>query len=105
MTRARRVMPLVIVDFRATQKPDRVISSCSPERKLCRLRETLNHLRIDCLLKNNQVRRQRNDRFGKRLFPSATTKADVVTQQLQGHPASPGGTTTKYGSPNKTSRP
>src|SRR5215218_5103619 len=76
MTRACRIMPLVIIDFRATQKTDRVISSCRPERKLRRLRETLNYIGIDCLLKNNQVRRQRNDRFRKRLFPSATPKAD-----------------------------
>src|SRR6185369_4437950 len=105
MPRARRIVPLVIVNFRATEKTDRVISSRGPERKLRRLRKTLNYSGIDCLLKYNEVRRRSNNRFRKRLFPAATTEADVVTQQLQRHAFSPDGTTTKYVSPNKTSRP
>src|SRR5215203_6730319 len=104
MPRARRIVPLVIVDFSATQKTDRVISSCGPKRRLRRLRDTLNYSRIGRFLENNEVRRRGNNRFRKRLFPAATTKADVVAQQFQGHAFSPGGATTKYGSPNKTSR-
>src|SRR6185369_9095706 len=80
MTRARRIMPLVIVDFRATQKSDRVISSRRPKRKLRRLRKTLNDSRIDRLLKDYEIWRRRNDRFSECLFPAATTKTDVVTQ-------------------------
>src|SRR5215217_2562431 len=105
MPRTRRVVPLVIINFRATQKTDRVIPSRGPERKLRRLRETLNYSGIDRLLKYNEVRRRSHNRFRKLLFPAATTEADVVTQQLQRHAFSPDGTTTKYGSPNKTSRP
>src|SRR4029078_11953607 len=105
MPRARRIVPFVIVNFRATQKTDRVISSRGPKRKLRRLRDKLDHSGIDCLLEDNEVRRRGHDRFRKRLFPAATTEADVVTQQPQRHAFSPAGTTTKYGSPNKTSRP
>src|SRR6185369_14953750 len=82
MPRARRIVPLVIDNFRATQKTDRVISSRGPERKLRRLRQTLNYRGIDRLLKYNEIGRRGNDRFRKRLFPAATTEADVVTQQL-----------------------
>src|SRR4026208_1457474 len=52
MTCARGIMPLVIVDFRTTQKPDRVISSRGPQRKLRSVGNTLNDPRIDRLLKD-----------------------------------------------------
>src|SRR3954464_982992 len=67
MPGARGIVPLVIINFRTTQKTDRVILSRGPKRVFRRLRDTLDDGRIDRLLKNNEVRRRRHDRFGKRL--------------------------------------
>src|SRR5262245_11865022 len=105
MTRARRIMPLVILDLLTTQKTDRVVSPRCPERKLSGLRDTRNHRGISRFLEDDQIRSGCDDRFRECLLTAVTTKADVVTQQSQRHAFSPDGTTTKYGSPNKTSRP
>src|SRR4051794_21035311 len=94
MTRARGIMPLVILNLSTTQKPDRVISPRVPKRIFRRLGDAFNDRGIDRLLKDDKVRRRCNDRIRKRLFPAATTKADVVAQQLQRHALSPDGTTT-----------
>src|SRR5215813_1437808 len=55
MPRARRIVPFVIINFRAAEKTDRVISPRGPKRKLRRVGETLNYSGIDCLLKYNEI--------------------------------------------------
>ena len=94
MPRSRGIVPLVIVDFLATEKTDRVVSSRGPNRKLRRRGETLDYFRIGRFLKYNQVRRCCNDRFRQGLLAAMSPEADVITEQLQGHAVSPGGTTT-----------
>src|SRR5215217_2479434 len=105
MLRTGRIVPLVILNSLPAQKTDRVPAPRGPVGKLRRCRQTLNHSRIRGFLKNHEVRRGRNDRLGQCLLSTVSPKADVVAQYLQRHSAPPAGTTTKYGSPNKTSRP
>jgi len=52
-----------------------VISARGPERILRRLRETLNHPGIDCLLKDDKIGRRSHDAFCKCGFPAATAEA------------------------------
>src|SRR6185503_16199911 len=69
VSRACRVMPLVIVDLLAAEETDRVISARGPEWKPGRFGDTLDDFRMRRFLKYDQVRRSRNNRFGKRLLP------------------------------------
>lgn len=63
MTRARRIMPFVILDLFTTQEPDRVVSARCPERKLSGLGDTRNHRRISSFLEYDQIRSGCDDRF------------------------------------------
>src|ERR1044072_8794987 len=105
MPRARRIVPLVIIDCLPAEKANRMISSRRPKWKFRRVGETFNDFRTRGFLKDDQIGCGGNDCFGYRFFPAAATKSDVVTKQLEGHASSPGGTTTKYGSPSSTARP
>ena len=67
--------------------------------------DVLDHGGIRGFLKDDQIGCGGNDCFRNRLFPAQAAKPDVVTKQPVRHASSPGGITTKYGSPNNTSRP
>src|SRR6185369_622946 len=105
MPRSRGIVPLVIINLLPAEKTDRVILSRGPNWKLRRLRDSLDHKRIRCFLKNDHIRRRGHNRFRQYLLATTSSKTNVVTEQPKGHEVSPDGTTTKYGSPNKTSRP
>jgi hypothetical protein len=80
MARSCRIVPLVISDLVTTQKTNRVISSRCPERKLRGDGQPFDNVRIYRFLKNDQIRRGRNNRLRQCLLPTATTKTDVVAQ-------------------------
>src|SRR5205085_3942908 len=83
MTRARGIMPLVIIDLFAAEITDRMVSTRGPKRKLRGFSETFNDLRMSRFLKDDEVRRRSYDRRCKCLFASEAAEANVVAEHLQ----------------------
>src|ERR1051326_5980806 len=77
---ARRIVPLMIINLVTTQKTDQMISSCGPERKLRSGREAFDNMWVDRFLKNNEIRRGRNNRLRQCLLPATTAETDVVAE-------------------------
>jgi hypothetical protein len=74
------IVPLVIDDFLATQKTDRMIPSRGPERKSSGCRQTLNYVRVRRFLKDHEIRRNGFNDFRQRQLTAHSTKSDVVTE-------------------------
>jgi hypothetical protein len=57
-----------------------MIAARSPERKSRRGRNTFNHVRARCFLKDHEVGRRGFDHFRQRLFAPHSSESDVVTE-------------------------
>lgn len=73
-------MPLVICDFLSTQKTDRMIPARGPERKTRRNGQSLDHVRMSCFLKHDEIRRDGFYHLRQRLLAAYSTESDVVTE-------------------------
>jgi len=73
--------------FDAADVTDGVLMSRCPERQSGRLRQTTDHVRIDCFLKHYEVRRGISYYFSQVFFSAAPAKANVVAEQLNNHEA------------------
>src|SRR5687768_737079 len=67
MARARGIMPLVIGDFLAAEKTDRMIPARRPERITRRGRDAFNDFGMRGFLKDDEIGRCRFYRFRQRL--------------------------------------
>src|ERR1041385_9109790 len=61
-----------------------------PGSQVSKLGQLTNDVGVRCFLKYDEVRINRTNHFGNRLFASASTETDVVTEQLNGQSNSVG---------------
>src|SRR5690349_21938521 len=94
VARAGGIVPLVISNLLFADVADGMMPARGPERKTRCGGEPFDDVRIDCLLKHDEVRIYRVDCFREWLLAAVATEANVVTEQLQRHASSSGWTTT-----------